>query len=116
MQYILQDLYSSINLVYEPNENCDMMKLSIQRWFDCDKMDQLMNQCRNEIDIWQRESDCYNALHIEITAQRVSMVEHSLDKVSQNDEMQRKIFDQTIGLDDTHISCVSREREQHKID
>ena len=43
-------------------------------------MDYLINhdQCKNKIDIWQRNINGYNGLHIAVTQQRVSIVEYLL--------------------------------------
>ena len=118
-------------------ENVTMMKLLIQRGFNCDKfinniyydqehrsvflqlccngnvecMDYLMNhdQCKSKIDIWQRDINGYNGLHSAVTNQHVSMVKYLLNKVYKKDELKRKVFDHTVGINGTHISVLAAE-------
>ena len=70
-------------------------------------MDYLMGQCKNKIDIWQRDLDGHNGLHLAVKNQRVSMVKYLLDNVYTTDEMKRKVFNQTIGINDMHISLLA---------
>ena len=120
-------------LIAAVNENVSMMKLLIQHGFDCDKyinnifysgdhrtvflqlcyngnvecMDYLMNQCKNQIDIWQRDIYGENGLYLAVNMQHVSMVKYLLDNVYKNDEMKRRIFNQTIGVNHMHISSLA---------
>ena len=127
--------FTTIHLAAK-KQNLTMMKLLIQHGFDCDKfinniiyceghrsvflefcyngnvecMDYLMTQCKNIIDVWQRDIDGNNGLHIAVNKQHVSMVQYLLDNVYNNGDMKRKIFDQTVGINGKHISCVAAER------
>ena len=118
------------------HKNVSMMKLLIQHGFNCDKfinniyytadhlsvflqlcfngnvecMDYLMNQCKNKVDIWQRSINGWNGLHLAVANQHLSMVKYLCDNVYKNDEMKRKIFNQTIGINGTHISSLAAER------
>ena len=116
-------------------QNVRMMQLLIQHGFDCDKfinniyyydshksvflelcargnvecLDYLMNQCENIIDIWQRDINGFNGLHIAVGEQHVSMVKYLLCKVYKNEEMKQKVFNQPVGINDKHISLVAAE-------
>ena len=115
------------------NQNVVMMKLLIRHGFGCDKfinnimyygdhrsvflescfngnvefMDYLMNQCKNKIDIWQRDIYGMNGLHTAVRQQHVSMVKYLLNNVYKNDEMKMKIFNQTVGINGKHISSLA---------
>ena len=120
------------------NGNVTMMKLLIGHGFDCDKfinntdyqdecrsvflqlcysgnvecMDFLMNhdECKDKIDIWQRDIDGWNGLHSAVTNSHLLMVEYLLNNVYTNKEMKQKIFNQTIGTSNKHITRLAAER------
>ena len=119
------------------NANVAMMKLLIQHRFDCDKfinnimyfgdhrsvflelcfngnvecLDYSMNhdQCKNAIDIWQRDIYGQNGLQIAVMLQHLPMVKYLLNNLY-NDEMKKKIFNQTVGISGTHISSLAAEK------
>ena len=57
-----------------------MLQWSTSNNGNAECMDYLINhdQCKNKIDIWQRNINGYNGLHIAVTQQRVSIVEYLL--------------------------------------
>ena len=116
-------------------QNVSMMKLLIKHGFDCDKlinnigshksvflilcengnaecMDYLMNikQCKNKIDIFQRDANKFNGLHLAIKSQHLLMVDYLLNNVYKTHEMKSKIFGQSAGMNGIHISCLAAQQ------
>ena len=114
-------------------QNISVMKLLIQYGFNCNKlinnichvhprrsvflelcfngsvdcMDYIMNKCKNKIDIWQRDINGWNGLHLAVNEENVSMVEYLLTKVYDNQDIRMKVLNQRIGIQHRHISKIA---------
>ena len=96
------------NIYYEAKHRSVFLELCVNTNVEC--LDYLMNQCQNKIDVWQRDINGENGLHIAVGEQHVTMVQYLLDKVYKNEEMKQKIFNQTVGINNKHISSLAAER------